>query len=280
MIVNLIDENISHADSYDETLERGRIPEKISYVKMLSEYDGITIFTGRMTQFVGRVNTKKNVAWIMEPRAFEPQSYQILEQIGSSFDLILTHDQKLLDMYPEKAAYMPADGIFVDTPAIHDKHAKSRDCSHIFSDKRILEGHRLRHDIAHHIRKAGYDVDFYGRGCNPIDRKAEALLPYRFSISIENNRAPNYHTEKILDCFACRTVPVYWGDPTVFEHFDQKGIIVFESAMDLMQIIPKLNEDLYLSMLDPIEANHAKSLDYYSIDNIVADILSRRFGVE
>jgi hypothetical protein len=73
---------------------------------------------------------------------------------------------------------------------------------------------------------------------------------------------------------------VYWGDPTVFNHFDQKGIIVFESAMDLMQIIPKLNEELYHSMLDPIEANHAKSLEYYSIDNIVADILSRRFGIE
>ena len=278
MIVNLIDENIAHANSYDETLEAGRVPSKISYVKMKAEFDGITIFTGRLTQFVGRVATKRNVAWIMEPRAYEPHSYESLENMGSNYDLILTHDQKLLDMYPGTAVYMPADGIFVDTPAIYQNDPKSKNCSHIYSEKRILEGHRLRHDIAYHIRNAGFEVDFFGRGCNPVDRKAEALLPYRFSISIENNRAKNYHTEKILDCFACRTVPVYWGDPTIFDHFDRDGILVFESAMDLMSLLPKLNEELYKSMLPAIENNYRKCLEYYSIDNIVAEILEKRFS--
>ena len=279
MIVNLIDENIAHANSYDETLEKGRVPNKISYVKMLSEFDGITIFTGRMTQHIGRVNTKHNVAWIMEPRAFEPHSYRILEQIGHKYDLILTHDKQILDLYPETAVSIPADGIFVDTQAIYEEQNKSKNCSHIYSDKKILEGHRLRHDIAYQIKSAGYDVDFYGKGCNPIERKADALLPYRFSISVENNRATNYHTEKILDCFACRTIPVYWGDPSIFNYFDSNGIILFESTSDLMDILPNLDNNLYEKMRPAIEKNYQKCLDYYSIDNIVAEILERKFSL-
>ena len=41
--------------------------------------------------------------------------------------------------------------------------------------------------------------------------KAAALRPVMFHIAIENVSQRSYFSEKLLDCFLTRTVPVYWG---------------------------------------------------------------------
>jgi len=38
----------------------------------------------------------------------------------------------------------------------------------------------------------------------------------------------HYFTEKILDCFRTRTVPIYWGCTNIREHFEADGIIVLD----------------------------------------------------
>ena len=48
-----------------------------------------------------------------------------------------------------------------------------------------------------------------------------------FSIAIENSRNGCYFTEKILDCFTTRTVPIYWGCPDIGDYFDMNVIITF-----------------------------------------------------
>ena len=57
---------------------------------------------------------------------------------------------------------------------------------------------------------------------DPVEFKEESLLKYMYSITIENCRQPGYWTEKIVDCFASKSIPLFWGDDAVDDHFDKR----------------------------------------------------------
>jgi hypothetical protein len=110
-------------------------------------------------------------------------------------------------------------------------------------------------------------VDVFGRDTTPIDKKEEGLNDYMFSIAIENDSYETYFTEKIIDCFAVGTVPVYMGAPDIGEHFNANGIIEFKPGFDMNILTP----DLYASMKDAIEDNYNRSLKYDILDDWICN---------
>ena len=78
---------------------------------------------------------------------------------------------------------------------------------------------------------------------------------HKFSIACENSSHPGYVTEKILQAFAAKTIPIYYGDSTVCEDFNSKAFInchEFDSLDHLLEKVKKLDSDKteYLSMLE------------------------------
>ncbi|KAH8064746.1 hypothetical protein JL722_1626 [Aureococcus anophagefferens] len=66
------------------------------------------------------------------------------------------------------------------------------------------------------------------------EAKAAAVAPYAFHVAIENVRRDGYFTEKLLDCFLLRTVPIYWGCPNLADFgFDATGVIVVDDGGDV-----------------------------------------------
>lgn len=63
------------------------------------------------------------------------------------------------------------------------------------------------------------NIVLFGRGINPIDDKADALLPYRFHLAIENSSHDSFWTEKISDPLLARCETFYFGDPKINEFF-------------------------------------------------------------
>ena len=47
------------------------------------------------------------------------------------------------------------------------------------------------------------------------ETKRAFIKDYKFTIAFENQSYPGYTTEKILDAFRARTVPIYWGNPRI-----------------------------------------------------------------
>jgi len=70
---------------------------------------------------------------------------------------------------------------------------------------------------------------------------------------MENDSVPNYYTEKITDCFATGTVPIYWGATNIGDYFDERGIIKLDDSFDPS----KLTFDLYEEMLPHVGNNYA-----------------------
>ena len=86
-----------------------------------------------------------------------------------------------------------------------------------------------------------------------------------FSITVENDSYPTYWSEKILDCFATGTIPIYYGSPDIGDYFNMDGIILMTDDFD----ITKINEDEYYKRMVSIEDNFNKSLQYNVIEDII-----------
>lgn len=274
LLVNLIDTNISHACSYDDALESGRSSNKITYVKDQKTFNGITIFTDERLRSVETVHSQFKVAWLMEPRAYAPISYQILETLIDKFDAVLTHDSQLLSRYPNISKRIPADGIFLDSESIFNKSNKNKFCSLLYSNKTMLEGHQLRHSIAKMINDTGRKIDILGSGTGTrLNKKSDALNEYYFSIVVENSIDDFYITEKIFDCFATQTIPIYWGTDQVLKEFNSDAIISFRTLYDLEKILDTINTDFYNENIKAVDENYRSVMKHYSVDDHIADAL-------
>ena len=188
-------------------------------------------------------------AWILESAAILPQITEYARTVGKdkildTFDTIFTHNQALLNISP-KFKWVPAQGTWIKEPKVYDK---SKMISMIASNKNMCEGHRDRLEWVERLKDVD-GIDFFGRGFDTeIDTKEEGLCDYMFSVAIENASYETYFTEKLLDCFATGTIPVYYGAPNIGDYFNKDGIIDLTDEFDV-------SEELYYSKLDAVKDN-------------------------
>ena len=105
-------------------------------------------------------------------------------------------------------------------------------------------------------------------------KNQEGLQKYRFSIVIENSIQDTYFTEKIIDCFATKTVPIYYGTSKITNFFDEAGIITFTTVDELKEIIDNLTDRDYSKMREGIENNFNKYKNFIVPENFIADTYS------
>jgi alpha(1,3/1,4) fucosyltransferase len=76
--------------------------------------------------------------------------------------------------------------------------------------------------------------------------KRRYMQDFRFSLAFENSSHPGYVTEKIVDAFMARTVPIYWGDPRVCDEFNPDSFVNVHDFADwetAIDYIVALNDD-------------------------------------
>ena len=131
--------------------------------------------------------------------------------------------------------------------------------SFIKSNKTFLEGHRLRSVIPPLLINKQFR---YLYPTQRIETKIPLFIDSMFHITVENSKCVNYFTEKIIDCFMSKTIPIYWGCPNIGDYFDSDGIICFNDIDELNVILTNLNELDYNKRLEIIEKNYEKAKDY------------------
>ena len=129
----------------------------------------------------------------------------------------------------------------------------------IASNKGYTEGHRRRLRVVQKfVDKFGQD-DLYGWGLThelPLKEKSRGLREYMFSFACENANYPTYFTEKLTDCFACGTIPVYYGTAGVAQYFNHDGIIFLDQNSPWYNIPwDKLTPEYYESKRAAIQEN-------------------------
>jgi len=98
------------------------------------------------------------------------------------------------------------------------------------------------------------DVHVMGRGYQPFGLKQDGLLPYQYSVVIENVREPDCFTEKLLDCILCGTLPIYYTPKNIGNYFNLKGMICCQS-LDENRTIALSYSNLQQRIVDTIREN-------------------------
>jgi hypothetical protein len=196
------------------------------------------------TAFTDNVKGVK-YGWLLECKYVTPDIVDKVknnyQQYFSVFRYIFTNDKELLDLDP-RFKWCPTGGFWIKDPKIYPK---SKMISFISSNKNFTPGHKTRLEW---VNKIGDQVDLYGRGFNEIDTKEQGLCDYMFSVSIENAFYETFFTEKLLDCFATGTIPVYLGTPNICDYFNCDGIINLTDEFDV-------SEEIYYNKMDAVIDN-------------------------
>jgi len=148
--------------------------------------------------------------------------------------------------------------------------------SWVTSDAEVIEGHKLRMRFLRSIRER-LPFDLFGRGFKALPDKWNGIAPYRYSIAFENHRSASYFTEKIMDCFVCRTFPIYYGCPNLEKYFPSAAFARFDpedpSAADRMSDL--IQSNVWEEAQGALEEAKWLVLNKYNMLAQVSDLMRR-----
>ena len=93
------------------------------------------------------------------------------------------------------------------------------------------------------------------RGEDGIAEKIKFLNAHKFNLCFENSSYPGYATEKLYEALCAKTIPIYWGSPTIECDFNPKAFLNWHDYQDddlFFEVIkevdetPELYEEIYL----------------------------------
>lgn len=246
--INLVGHNFIHLTDGNKGYSVNRKEsEYIEWVHDFSATETVYIDDNIYKAFNDNISVIK-YGWILESPFLTTHLVENIKQnielFFSVFKYIFTHDKELIAL-DNRFKFVPGMGSWIKNPKIYQKNKL---LSMISSDKTISSGHSNRVNWVNRLRN---DLDLYGKGYNEIDSKEEGLCDYMFSITIENICKESYFTEKILDCFATGTIPVYLGTPDIDKFFNIDGIILLTDNFK----VSDLSSELYYSKMTAIEDN-------------------------
>lgn len=204
---------------------------------------------------------------ICEPDIIHKKYINLSHFLHWRFYKILTKSETLLKNIKNGIFFLYGNTFIKDVNSI--KINKTHLLSLIASKKKNLEGHKLRHTIVDYIRDNNFEADIMGRGYKAFEHKEDGLAPYFYSIVIENNQESNYFTEKLIDCFLCETVPIYWGAPNIENFFDPRGMIICKTKTDIKMALNNISLEDYQLKQQWIKANKEKAYSYINFEKRV-----------
>jgi hypothetical protein len=241
-LINMIGGGFQHVNCSSH----GHSTEHMTWVKDNSANISIHI-DGGLKMPVNK--NKLNYGWLSESKTIIGGLYSWcvnnIQYLEDNFELVFTHDTSLLALSDKFKLVICSAKYWVSDVGLHNK---SKLVSMIASNKVMCPDHRYRQSI---VAKYRNQVDLFGRGFNPIDSKDEGLKDYHFSIAMENGTYPLMYSEKLTDCFATGTIPIYYGTPLIGDIFNTDGIITLDDKFNIEDLTP----ELYHSKLDAIKEN-------------------------
>jgi len=249
-----------------------------------TKYDFTKTFPKRVAVSFDNVNTDMSADYRVVVQCEPPHLYSafpkmILDNI-EKFDLVLTYNESLFNL-PNHEKFIPI-GCFIDQLDLD----KTNQISYIMSSKIMTNEHRMRFMILREVEyknKIG-EFDFIMHRNPPeIDSKNKFFINAKFHITCENAVMNNMFSEKLIDCFRSRTVPLYYGCTNIEKYFDERGIIRFYTIDQFRKICNEITPQWYDERLPYIEENYQRARQYWEksvyqrVEDIIEQHLKKRF---
>lgn len=253
--------------------------EKLSHLKHID----FSLFVECVPQ------TQEELSSINILAIYEPNEYFGLHDWAIAnkdlFNIILTWDDKVLNNC-DNALFLPFGHSWFKPNQHEINHSKIFQISHLCGDLLKSYGHQMRHELMARENEIKIPTNFYQNIGNRHDiedaRKGKEIVfkNSMFGVAIENFSHRGWFSEKILDCFLLKTIPIYWGCTNIDKFFNKEGIIEFGNIDDFIYISNILTEEYYNSKKDIIEENYQKALQYIDYEQNVVNKITEIFKLD
>lgn len=221
--------------------------------------------------------TDINILVLQEPNEyFGLHDWAIKNQ--HQFHAILTWDYKVLNQC-ENAMLLPFGHTWFLPEQYNQDYKKEFKITHLCGKLNKTYGHNLRHELLareNEISNPTKFFDVYGNRHDIEDArkgKVEVFADSMFGIAIENTSHRDYFTEKILDLFLLKTIPIYWGCSNIIDYFNPEGIIKVNNVDDMIWVANNLNKDVYKNAKEAIEENWKIAQDFVYYEQNIFNLI-------
>jgi hypothetical protein len=247
--------------------------DKLSYLKDID----FSLFVECIPQSQDELSSINIIALYEPNEYFGKHDWAI--QNKHLFNAILTWNDKVLNNC-ENAIYLSFGHTWLQPNQYEKNHTKDFKIAHLRGSLLKSYGHQIRWEILDRkdeIKVPTKFFDVYGDRHN-IEKarfdKEEIFGDSQFGVAIENFSHRGWFSEKILDCFLLKTIPMYWGCSNIGDYFNENGIIKFGEADDFIYISNQLTDLYYSSKKNIIEENYQLALQYVNYEqNIINKVV-------
>ena len=188
------------------------------------DYDWLVVFDEMPVESEElRCPRERTILCTWEPVSIKSYSRAYTRQFGH----LLTNRPPEAERHPH---YHLGRGYFIsfvhDIPALGAAVEKRNLISVVCSAKQMRHTkHHARYELVSKLAGAIPGMDWYGKGVRFLERKEDALVPYKYHVAIENHIAVHHWSEKFSDAILCECLPFYAGDPALAEIFPRECFV-------------------------------------------------------
>ena len=135
-----------------------------------------------------------------------------------------------------------------------DLAKKTEFCSFVYSNNHASPERQIIFNKLSDYKKVASGGRYLNNIGKAVKDKIEFQERSKFCIAFENASTPGYTTEKLIQAFASHTIPIYWGDPTVGQHFNTESFINCHDYNSFDEVVERVkfldsHDDEYLKLL-------------------------------
>jgi hypothetical protein len=218
-----------------------------------------------------------------EPLRSSQPAHNVIED-SHLFDFIFTSDNKIVKSvshaYWAPLAECWTNGSMPSVGRDRTSEAKEKNFSVSFlntSKSHKGGNYQIRHDIWDNVKNIKIPTNLFESNEHPSGsnypklpqgdkfQTSDKILLYKsmFNICPENFIGDeNNFSQRLIDCFINRTIPIYRGYENIEEHFNINGMILINDGEDAINKINQLTPEYYNERLGAIEDNYNRCIQH------------------
>ena len=148
----------------------------------------------------------------------------------------------------------------------------------VFSRKSLLPGHRRRLRFVKRLKAAlGDRLDVFGDGHHKIGLKADAILPYKYHLALENTVMPSYWTEKVADAYLGYSLPIVSGPPDLARWFPADSFVPIDlgdMAKAIETVVTGIDRNIYADRVPAITEARRRVIHDERLCPVIARVIA------
>lgn len=232
---------------------------ELSYVVMYNQCCSVN------STILDKFPLNKRILFMWEPPVVQKDMYT--DKFLSKFKRVYTWNDSLVDnnkffkfYYPELKSMLPHLPTFEERKLLTQisGRKRSKHQKELYSERvAVIQFFETLPEGDFEFYGIGWEKDGYRTYQGMTPNKLETLKNYRFSVCYENMcDVQGYITEKIFDCFAAGTVPIYWGASNVTDFIPKECFIDrrdFGSFKEVYDYVKKMDSETYQTYVNNIK---------------------------